>query len=96
MTGKELGAQRVYPLKEPTGDGYMQHLGMSLRQHFAGLMEVPQDLSESLAAALELGEPDDRIHKCPPGPDRHNIRSATPAGFARAVFEANCNVREAA
>jgi len=36
-----------------------------------------------------LGEPDDRIHKCPPGPDRHNIRSATPIGFARAVFEAN-------
>ena len=36
-----------------------------------------------------LGEPDDRIHKCPPGPERHNIRSATPAGFARAVFEAN-------
>ena len=36
-----------------------------------------------------LGEPDDRIHKCPPGPERHNIRSATPAGFSRAVFEAN-------
>jgi len=37
-----------------------------------------------------LPEPDDRIHKCPPGPDRSNIRSATPGGFARAVFEANC------
>lgn len=36
-----------------------------------------------------LGKPDDRIHKCSPGPDRHNIRSATPIGFARAVFEAN-------
>ena len=36
-----------------------------------------------------LGKPDDRIHKCPPGPDRHNIRSATPLGFARAVFLAN-------
>jgi hypothetical protein len=36
-----------------------------------------------------IGAPDDRIHKCPPGPDRHNIRSATPLGFARAVFEAN-------
>ena len=36
-----------------------------------------------------LGAPDDRIHKCPPGPERHNIRSATPMGFARAVFEAN-------
>ena len=33
--------------------------------------------------------PDDRIHKCAPGPERHNIRSATPLGFAKAVFEAN-------
>lgn len=36
-----------------------------------------------------LGKPDDRIHKCPPSDERHNIRSATPMGFARAVFEAN-------
>lgn len=36
-----------------------------------------------------LGEPDDRIHKCPPGPDRHNIRSSTPTGFSKAVFRAN-------
>jgi len=32
-------------------------------------------------------EPDDRIHKAPPGPDRKNFRSATPIGFAKAVFE---------
>ena len=36
-----------------------------------------------------LGAPDDRIHKAPPGPERANFRSATPMGFARAVFEAN-------
>jgi hypothetical protein len=36
-----------------------------------------------------LGKPDDRIHKCPPGPERHNIRSATPMGFAQAVFQSN-------
>lgn len=36
-----------------------------------------------------LGEPDDRIHKAPPGPARADFRSATPMGFARAVFEAN-------
>jgi hypothetical protein len=36
-----------------------------------------------------LGDPDDRIHKAAPGPDRANFRSATPMGFARAVFEAN-------
>lgn len=34
-------------------------------------------------------EPDDRIHKAPPGDDRADIRSATPLGFARAVFGAN-------
>ena len=37
----------------------------------------------------DAGEPDNRIHACPPGPDRGNIRSATPMGFARAAFEAN-------
>jgi hypothetical protein len=30
-----------------------------------------------------------RMHLMPPGPDRANQRSATPEGFARAVFEAN-------
>lgn len=38
---------------------------------------------------LSLGDPDDRIHKCPPSADRANIRSATPRGFALAVFSAN-------
>ena len=36
-----------------------------------------------------LASPDDRIHKAAPGPDRANYRSATPMGFARAVFKAN-------
>lgn len=36
-----------------------------------------------------LAAPDDRIHKCPPGPQRQAIRSATPSGFAKAVFKAN-------
>ncbi|WP_206062539.1 hypothetical protein [Kushneria phosphatilytica] len=39
---------------------------------------------------LESNEaPDDRIHKAAPGPERANLRSATPRGFARAVFNAN-------
>lgn len=33
-----------------------------------------------------LGTPDDRIHKAPPGEERANFRSATPRGFAVAVF----------
>lgn len=41
------------------------------------------------AVEAGLGEPDDRIHKAPPSDDRSDFRSATPMGFARAVFEAN-------
>ena len=36
-----------------------------------------------------LGPPDNRIHFASPGPERANFRSATPMGFARAVFDAN-------
>ena len=36
-----------------------------------------------------MGEPDNRIHFASPGPERANIRSVTPMGFARAVFAAN-------
>lgn len=45
---------------------------------------------------LSLGEPDDRIHKAAPGPERANFRSATPMGFARAVFAANAKEARAA
>lgn len=36
-----------------------------------------------------FGAPDNRIHAAPPSGDRGDIRSATPMGFARAVFQAN-------
>ena len=36
--------------------------------------------------------PDDRIHKAPPTPDRANFRSATPLGFARAVYGCNAEL----
>jgi hypothetical protein len=39
--------------------------------------------------AYGLREPDNRIHAAPPSDDRGDIRSATPKGFARAVFLAN-------
>lgn len=41
------------------------------------------------APAPGIGKPDDRIHKAPPSDERGNIRSATPLGFARAVYQAN-------
>lgn len=42
-----------------------------------------------LARDFTLGDPDERIHRAVPGPDRANFRSATPKGFARACFLAN-------
>ena len=33
--------------------------------------------------------PDNRIHACPPGEGRKNFRSATPMGFATAVYNEN-------
>lgn len=36
-----------------------------------------------------IHEPDDRIHKAPPGSGRKAFRSATPLGFSIAVFKAN-------
>lgn len=45
---------------------------------------MPEPLVDST-----LGPPDDRIHKAPPSEERANFRSATPMGFAKAVYEAN-------
>ena len=41
------------------------------------------------APAPELGPPDDRIWKAGPSDERANFRSATPMGFAKAVYLAN-------
>lgn len=38
---------------------------------------------------FSLPPPDNRIHRCAPSAERKNFRSVTPAGFARAVFNAN-------
>jgi hypothetical protein len=37
-----------------------------------------------------------KMHLLSPGPERADLRSATPEGFARAVFEANHQMREVA
>ena len=47
------------------------------------------DRSEDVIATIAADYPDNRIHTASPGDDRGNIRSATPRGFARAVFLAN-------
>lgn len=63
-----------------SGDNYTKKTGLWTGGGFV-MPEPAQDPS--------LGEPDDRIHKAAPGEGRANFRSATPRGFARAVFEAN-------
>jgi hypothetical protein len=40
-------------------------------------------------ALVDEWYPDDRIHKCAPGPDRANIRSASPLGAFTAIYLAN-------
>lgn len=47
-------------------------------------------------ANMNLGAPDNRIHTAPPSDDRANFRSATPMGFARAVFLANSKAEQTA
>lgn len=39
-----------------------------------------------------LGPPDNRIHMHPENKERANVRSATPKGFAQAVYEYNNNI----
>lgn len=45
--------------------------------------------AHSIAPDLLDVAPDDRIHKAAPSAERADFRSATPAGFSRAVFDAN-------
>lgn len=44
---------------------------------------------KALEPSLADIEPDDRIHKATPSAERGDIRSVTPMGFARAVFQSN-------
>lgn len=45
--------------------------------------------AQNPAPELVGTKPDNRIHTAPPSDDRADFRSATPMGFARAVFQAN-------
>lgn len=51
------------------------------------------EMPEKRAIVPVLGS---KMHLLPPGEDRANLRSATPRGFARAVFEANHKTARAA
>lgn len=85
-TGKHLVEPYWFTAFEPA-DNYTKETYLWVGNGF----RVPRERRD-----LTLGPPDDRIHKAAPGPDRENFRSATPLGFARAVFEANARVEVAA
>jgi len=61
------------------GDNYTKRTNLWTGGGF--VMPAPQVLAG-------LGVPDNRIHRAS-GPDRANVRSVTPMGFARAVYAAN-------
>lgn len=66
------------------GDGYTKRTCLWTGGGF--VMPEPQP--------IQLAFDHDRIHRAPPGPERANFRSATPRGFAQAVFEFNARDRE--
>ena len=73
-----------YTAYEP-GDNYTKKTCLWV----GGGLVVPQPAKDNT-----LGPADNRIHMAPPGPDRANFRSATPMGFARALFHANTFTNE--
>lgn len=62
------------------GDGYSKKTNLWTGGGFV----MPPKIPEMFAATI-----DNRIHRAAPGPGRRNFRSATPMGFATAVYEAN-------
>ena len=71
-----------YTALEP-GDNYTKKTNLWTGGGF--VMPAPQQLAG-------LDAPDNRIHMATPGPERANIRSVTPMGFARAVFASNAQL----
>lgn len=68
------------------GDHYTKKTGLWTGN---GFVMPPKAVAPQLADT----KPDDRIHKATPSDDRGDIRSVTPMGFARAVFQANAPIR---
>lgn len=73
-----------FVMPEPDYDRPRYERGLKAHMHKKRTGETLPQLSDY---------PDDRIHKAAPGPDRANFRSATPMGFARAVYIANAATR---
>ncbi|MEX0495971.1 phage N-6-adenine-methyltransferase [Raoultella terrigena] len=80
--GFKAPAENMHPMVEAAIDAVKMACGRMVPKKKA--LEV---FTESSIVAEWY--PDNRIHECPPSDERANIRSATPLGFAKAVFLSN-------
>lgn len=64
---------------DPPGDAYTKKTCLWTGNGFRMPQKLPVEPTEGSL-----------MHTMSPSPERSNLRSATPRGFARAVFEANC------
>ncbi len=78
-------AENMHPMVEAAIDAVKLACGRMMPKKKA--IEVIS--GTSFAGLVTDWYPDNRIHECPPSDERANIRSATPLGFARAVFLSN-------
>ena len=94
--GFKAPAENMHPMVEAAIDAVKLACGRMVPKKKA--IEVIS--GTSFAGLVTDWYPDNRIHECPPSDERANIRSATPLGFAKAVFLSNAphlkNKREAA
>ncbi|MGU3413727.1 dcm methylase [Enterobacteriaceae bacterium C34A] len=94
--GFKSPAENVHPMVEAAIDAVKLACGRMVPKKKA----TEAISGTSFAGLVADWYPDNRIHECPPSDERANIRSATPLGFAKAVFLSNAphlkNKQEAA
>lgn len=83
--GFKAPAENMHPMVEAAIDAVKLACGRMMPKKKA----IEAISGTSFAGLVTDWYPDNRIHECPPSDERANIRSATPLGFARAVFLSN-------
>lgn len=83
--GFKAPAENMHPMVEAAIDAVRLACGRMVPKKKA----IEAISGTSFAGLVTDWYPDNRIHECPPSDERANIRSATPLGFARAVFLSN-------
>ena len=83
--GFKAPAENMHPMVEAAIDAVKLACGRMVPKKKA----IEAISGTSFAGLVTDWYPDNRIHECPPSDERANIRSATPLGFAKAVFLSN-------